>query len=123
MSRTRRIWRSLDDCGDLFPLVLRCSLSADRFNELSWHDLQTACHQGRSSEACRDQIKRAENTVQLGSVLIQKFQRFNGRKRGTLRYYRSLIRAFRSAGSSLLVKELDRVVSEIERLAGGQHPH
>jgi hypothetical protein len=53
--------------------------------------------------------------------------RFNGGKVGTLWYYRSLVSVFRIAGSSpivgkhdrtkVVVEELDRVVTEIERLA------
>ena len=46
------------------------------------------------------------------------WKRFTGGKAGTLWYYRSLVRTFRETGSSPLVDELDRVVSEIERLAG-----
>jgi hypothetical protein len=51
-----------------------------------------------------------------------------GRKDGTLWYYRSLVSVFDIAGSSpimgtpdrtrLVVEELDRVVGEIEKLAG-----
>ena len=51
---------------------------------------------------------------QLGDSL---WQRFNGGKEGTLWYYRSIVNAFRAAGTTPLVEELDRVVSEIERLA------
>ncbi len=47
------------------------------------------------------------------------WSRFNGRKGGTLRYYRKMVEALRAAGSGPLMEELDRVVSEIERLAGG----
>jgi (p)ppGpp synthase/HD superfamily hydrolase len=43
--------------------------------------------------------------------------RFKGGKDGTLWYYRSLVEAFRSHGSSPLVDELTRTVAEIERLA------
>ena len=43
--------------------------------------------------------------------------RFNGGKAGTLWYYRSLVSAFRARGTTPLVEELDRVVSEIEDLA------
>jgi (p)ppGpp synthase/HD superfamily hydrolase len=43
--------------------------------------------------------------------------RFKGGKEGTLWYYRSLIAAFRQAGNSELVEELDRVVTELEQLA------
>jgi GTP pyrophosphokinase len=43
--------------------------------------------------------------------------RFNGGKQGTLWYYRALVDAFQESGPIPLLKELDRVVSEIERLA------
>ena len=52
---------------------------------------------------------------EMGEAL---WDRFNGGKEGTLWYYRSLVEAFREAsGSTPLVEELDRVVSELERLA------
>jgi hypothetical protein len=45
------------------------------------------------------------------------FNRFTGKKEGTLWYYRSLVTAFRLHGENELLDELDRVVSNIERLA------
>ena len=45
------------------------------------------------------------------------WSRFKGGKEGTLWYYRSLVEAFRAVGSTPLIEELDRVVSELERLA------
>jgi (p)ppGpp synthase/HD superfamily hydrolase len=42
--------------------------------------------------------------------------RFNGGRDGTLWYYRELVTAFRAADGSPLVDELDRAVSELERL-------
>ena len=46
------------------------------------------------------------------------WQRFGGRKEGTLWCYRSVVDALIRSGRTPLVDELDRVVSEIERLAG-----
>lgn len=46
------------------------------------------------------------------------FERFAGKQAGTLWYYRALVEAFRCAGSNPLVEELDRVVKELESLAG-----
>jgi (p)ppGpp synthase/HD superfamily hydrolase len=43
------------------------------------------------------------------------WRRFKGGREGSLWYYRSLIAVYRQAGSTPLVEELDRVVSEIER--------
>lgn len=45
------------------------------------------------------------------------FERFQGRKDGTLWYYRALVDIFRQAGSSPLIDELNRVVTELETLA------
>jgi GTP pyrophosphokinase len=44
------------------------------------------------------------------------WERFNAGREGQLWYYRELVKAFRSRGSSPLVDELDRVVTELERL-------
>lgn len=43
--------------------------------------------------------------------------RFTGGRDGTLWYYRAMVNAFRAAGSSAVVEELDRVVTELESLA------
>lgn len=48
--------------------------------------------------------------------------RFNGGRSGTLWYYRALADAFRTLGPSRLAEELDRVVSELEQLAGPPPP-
>ena len=45
------------------------------------------------------------------------WNRFNGGKEGTLWYYRSAVDALRKVGTTPLIEELDRVVSEIEYLA------
>jgi (p)ppGpp synthase/HD superfamily hydrolase len=49
------------------------------------------------------------------------WSRFKGGREGTLWYYRALVQAYRAAGDgSPLVEELERVVSEMERLAEKQ---
>jgi GTP pyrophosphokinase len=48
------------------------------------------------------------------------WSRFNGGKDGTLWYYRALVRAFQAAGTSDLIEELDRTVTEIEKLSRAQ---
>ena len=45
------------------------------------------------------------------------WERFTARKDGQLWYYRQLVETFRGPDASPLVDELDRVVSEIERMA------
>jgi (p)ppGpp synthase/HD superfamily hydrolase len=46
------------------------------------------------------------------------WDRFSGGKAGTLWYYRTLVEAFRRHGLTPLVEELERVVGELEQLAG-----
>ena len=50
-----------------------------------------------------------------GEVL---WDRFAGAKEGTLWYYRALVEAYGVSGPTPVVEELDRVVREIETLAG-----
>ena len=45
------------------------------------------------------------------------WSRFTGGRDGTLWYYRTLVETYRAAGAGPLIDELDRVVSELERLA------
>ena len=48
--------------------------------------------------------------------------RFNGGRSGTVWYYRALADAFRTLGPGHRAEELDRVVSELEQLAGPLPP-
>jgi (p)ppGpp synthase/HD superfamily hydrolase len=48
------------------------------------------------------------------------FEKFEGKKEGTLWYYRALVDVFRKAGPNPLIDELDRVVTELEYLARGR---
>ncbi len=45
--------------------------------------------------------------------------RFTGGRAGTLWYYRAMVNAFREAGGSAVVDELERAVTELERLSAG----
>lgn len=47
------------------------------------------------------------------------WERFNGGREGTLWYYRQLVQIFHQTSPGFLTEELDRVVSELERLADG----
>jgi (p)ppGpp synthase/HD superfamily hydrolase len=46
--------------------------------------------------------------------------RFNGRKEGTLWYYRAIVGTLQGDGP--IVEELDRVVTELESISGTSHP-
>jgi len=55
--------------------------------------------------------------AELRRTGLDVFERFAGKKDGTLWYYRALVTAFRQHGEHAdLIDELDRVVSEIEKL-------
>jgi (p)ppGpp synthase/HD superfamily hydrolase len=64
-----------------------------------------------------DKLSNARETLFEVRVHGEKvYQRFAGKKEGTLWYYRALLDAFHKAGTSALIEELDRVVTELERL-------
>jgi (p)ppGpp synthase/HD superfamily hydrolase len=66
-----------------------------------------------------DKLHNARSVLaDLRSVGDEIWRRFNGGKDGTLWYYRALVEAFGTAGSNPVAEELDRVVGELERLAG-----
>jgi len=65
-----------------------------------------------------DKVHNARAIVRdLRSSGDDLWTRFSG-GRESVWYYRSLVTAFRAAGSNELVDELDRVVSEMEQLSG-----
>ena len=77
-------------------------------------------HAPRSARlvSAADKLHNARSVLaDLRSLGDDLWSRFNGRKEGTLWYYRALVEAFETAGSNPVVEELDRVVGEIERLA------
>lgn len=67
-----------------------------------------------SSDKLHNARSLLQDFRQIGDAL---WPRFTGGKDGTLWYYRSLVTAFREAGSTPLIEELDIVVTELERLA------
>lgn len=65
-----------------------------------------------------DKLSNARDILQDVRVEGDRaFERFQGKKQGTLWYYRTLVGEFRKAGSNALVEELDRVVAELEKAA------
>ncbi len=64
-----------------------------------------------------DKIHNARSTLEnyreMGEEL---WSRFRGGKEGTLWYLRALVEAYRPGGPERLVEELDRVVSELEKV-------
>jgi (p)ppGpp synthase/HD superfamily hydrolase len=62
-----------------------------------------------------DKLSNVRETLHDARVQGDRvFERFEGKKTGTLWYYRELVRVFRKAGNSPLIEELDRAVTELE---------
>jgi (p)ppGpp synthase/HD superfamily hydrolase len=69
-----------------------------------------------------DKLSNARETLFEVRVHGERvYERFAGKKEGTLWYYRALLRAFQNAGSNPLIEELDRVVTELERLSSSEN--
>lgn len=65
-----------------------------------------------------DKVHNAREILSdLRAVGKDVWSRFKGGQDGTLWYYRALVNEFRAAGASPIVDELDRVVTDLERLA------
>jgi (p)ppGpp synthase/HD superfamily hydrolase len=66
-----------------------------------------------------DKLHNARSILaDLRAVGNELWDRFTGGREGTLWYYRALVEAYAGVDSNPIVKELDRVVREIEALAG-----
>ncbi len=110
--------------GETVAAIVEGCTDTDITPKPPWRDRKEAylAHIATASASVRlvsaaDKLYNAQSILkdyrQLGDEL---WQRFTGKKAGTLWYYRSLVEAFRQAGSTPLIEELDRVVSELERL-------
>ena len=66
-----------------------------------------------------DKLHNARSILaDLRALGDELWDRFTGGKDGTLWYYRALVEAYAKNGANPVVEELDRVVREIEALAG-----
>jgi (p)ppGpp synthase/HD superfamily hydrolase len=112
-----RVAGIVEECSDAFT-----------FFKPPWRKRKEAylAHLPHASAAARlvsaaDKLHNARTTLAdyrtLGEAL---WGRFNGGREGTLWFYRAMVEALRAGEPSPLVEELDRVVSELERLASAQ---
>ena len=82
----------------------------------------------KSSSASTRLVSAADKLHNTRAILTdlrrqgtEVFERFSGKRDGTLWYYRALVTAFRQHGNHAdLVDELDRVVTEIEKLSAAR---
>lgn len=109
-----RVARMVDGCTDSYTEP-----------KPPWHERKLAYIQrvaGEPDDVClvsaADKLSNVRETIHdlrvQGDSVFEKFQ---GKKDGTLWYYRALVEVFRKAGTNPLIEELDRAVSELESLA------
>ncbi len=112
--------------GDRVAGIVEACTDADTTPKPPWRgrkERYVAHIAGAEADARR--VSAADKLYNARAILVDYrtlgeplWDRFSGGKEGTLWYYRALVSAFQSAGSSWLVEELGRVVTELERLAG-----
>ena len=73
--------------------------------------------------AAADKLHNARTILRdLRALGDAVWDRYSGGKEGMLWYYRCLVQAFKTGGLNPLVEELERVVTEIERLSKSETP-
>ena len=116
--------------GDRVANIVSACSDTDITPKPPWRDRKEAyiAHIATASSSARlvsaaDKLDNCRDTIadyqQQGEALWSRFNAPN-RKEDIIWYYRALTEAFRQAGDSPLVQELDRTVTHLERLANGQ---
>ncbi len=109
-----RVARIVDGCTDAY---------SDPKPE--WHSRKAAYIERIRREPAEIQLVSAADKLHNAREVLADvrregdavWERFKGKKRGTLWYYRAMVNALTGSGRTPLVDELDRVVSKLERLA------
>jgi len=115
-----RVARIVDGCTDSYTVPKPPWLERKK---------EYLCHLRRADSSVR-LVSAADKLYNAREILDDYrtrrdsvFDRFKGGKKGTIWYYREVVRILRRKGPRALVRELDRVVTELERLAGRQGLH
>jgi GTP pyrophosphokinase len=110
--------------GDTVTAIVDGCTDADTIPKPPWRQRKETyiAHLASASPSvllvsCADKLHNARSILtdyrQIGEALWERFQ---GGKSGTLWYYRALVAAFRQVSSMPIVEDLNRVVSELEKL-------
>ena len=114
--------------GDRVTEIVDGCTDSETIPKPPWKDRKLAyiAHLAEASTSVR-LVSAADKLHNARSILIdyrglgeEIWQRFQGRKTGTLWYYRSVLDVLSHSGKTPLVEELDRVVRELEQLAAPQ---
>lgn len=110
--------------GETVAQIVEGCTDTDLTPKPPWRDRKEAylAHISHTSASVR-LVSAADKLYNCQSILKdyrqigdEIWQRFTGKKEGTLWYYRSLVNAFRQVETTPLIEELDRVVAELEQL-------
>ena len=112
--------------GDRVTGIVDACTDSQTIPKPPWKERKQAyiAHLGEASASARlvsaaDKLHNARSILNdYRSLGEEVWQRFQGRKAGTLWYYRSVLDVLSQAGRTPLIEELDRVVSQLEQLAG-----
>lgn len=111
--------------GDTVTAIVDGCTDADTIPKPPWKErkqayldhLPTASPSVRLVSAC-DKLHNARSVLNDYRLLGEAvWERFKGGREGSLWYYRALVTTFRQVENTPLINELDRVVSELERLS------
>ena len=114
--------------GDRVTEIVDGCTDSETIPKPPWKDRKLA-YIAHLADACASVrlVSAADKLHNARSILIdyrglgeEIWQRFQGRKTGTLWYYRSVLDVLSQSGKTPLVAELDRVVRELEQLAAPQ---
>lgn len=111
--------------GNTVTAIVDGCTDIDTLPKLSWQERKEAFVTSLASASpsvllvsASDKLYNSRSVLKdyriLGELL---WPRFKGGREGSLWYYRALVKAYRQVWSSPLIDELDRVVSELEKLA------
>ena len=108
--------------GDAVVEIVDGCTDAETIPKPPWRERKEAyiAHVPRASHSVRlvsmaDKLHNAQATLRDYRVHRERlWDRFRGGRDGTLWYYRALVNAFREAGTSSLLDELDQVVTALE---------
>jgi len=115
-----------DRFGDVVrDIVLGCS-DTDEHPKPPWRPRKEAYIARLPSASPSVRLVTAADKLHNARALLRDYReignelwsRFKGGKHGTLWYYRAVVDVLRDGGPTVLVDELDTVVSELERAAG-----
>ncbi len=110
-----RVARIVDGCTD-----------ADSHPKPPWEERKKAYIARVRHEDADTRLVSAADKLHNARAILADYRRlgediwarFKGGRAGTLWYYDALVNTFREAGSNPVVEELERVVRELQRLAG-----